>query len=128
MISNLVRTTWLVQYKWPVELTYDQWGYFLGHKLKNNVIEREYVIKTNPDSSGNPQENANMEIINQVLGNLVQTCKLHETYVGDTDPWMVILAAAAFAVRSTYHRNKGKSRVQLVLDRYMIPPINHIAE
>ena len=26
MIANLVETTWLVQYPWPVEITYDQGG------------------------------------------------------------------------------------------------------
>ena len=25
-ISNLVETTWMVQYTWPVEIKYDQWG------------------------------------------------------------------------------------------------------
>ena len=30
---NLVETTWLVQYPWPVEITYDQGREFLGHKF-----------------------------------------------------------------------------------------------
>ena len=29
-IANLVETTYLVQYPWPVEITYDQGGEFLG--------------------------------------------------------------------------------------------------
>ena len=30
-IANLVETTWLVRYTWPVENTYDRGGEFLGH-------------------------------------------------------------------------------------------------
>ena len=41
---------------------------------------------------------------------------------------MTILAAAAFAVQSTYHRTKEKSPGQLVFGRDMILPINHAAD
>ena len=41
---------------------------------------------------------------------------------------MGILAAAAFAVCSTYHKTQGKIPGQLVFGRYMILPINHIAD
>ena len=39
---------------------------------------------------------------------------------------MEILAAAAFAVRSTHHRNNKKTPGQLLFGRYMILPINHL--
>ena len=32
-IANLVETTWLVRYLWPVEIMYDQGGQFLGHEF-----------------------------------------------------------------------------------------------
>ena len=38
-IANLVETTWLVWYTWPVEITHDQEREFLGHKFKNSLIE-----------------------------------------------------------------------------------------
>ena len=41
MISNLVETTWLVQYIYPVEITYDRGGEFLSHEFKNSLIEQE---------------------------------------------------------------------------------------
>ena len=87
-IANLVETMWLVQYPWPVEITYDRGGEFLGHEFKNNMIEQEYGIKTKPDSSRNPQANAIIERIHQVLGNLVRSFNLHDTYVHDDDPCM----------------------------------------
>ena len=71
--------------------------------------------------------NATIEIIHKALGNLVNTYNLQETCVDDADQWMGILAAAAFAVKSTHHRTKQKILVQLVLGQNMILPINRIA-
>ena len=39
-IANLVETPWLVLYPWPVEITYDRGGGFLGHQFKNSLIEQ----------------------------------------------------------------------------------------
>ena len=71
--------------------------------------------------------NATIERIHQVLGNLVHTYNLQEIYVDNADPWMGILAAAAFSVQSTYQNIKQKSPGQLVFGQYMILLINHIA-
>ena len=78
------------------------------------MIEQEYGIKARPDSSGNMQVNKVIEIIYQVLGNLIRSFNLYDTYLDDADPWMVILAATAFAVRATYHRTKQKRPGRLV--------------
>ena len=53
--------------------------------------------------------------MNQVLGNLIRSFNLHDTYVDETDPWMVILATAAFAVRATYHHTFKKVRANYYL-------------
>ena len=37
-IADLVETTWLVRYPWPVEIMYERRGEFLGHKFKNSLI------------------------------------------------------------------------------------------
>ena len=66
--------------------------------------------------------------IHQVLGNLLRTYNLQETYIDEAEPWVGILAAADFAVRSTYHTTKGKSPGQLVFVRDMILPINQVAD
>ena len=91
------------------------------------MIEQKCGIKTKPASSGNPQANTIIEIIYQVLGNLVCTYNLQETYVDEADPWMGILATAAFAVQITYHWTKQKSPGKLVLGQDMILPIDYIA-
>ena len=69
-----------------------------------------------------------LEIIHQVLGKLVCTYNIQETYVDDADPWMGILSAAAFVVISMYHTTKGKSPGQIVFGQDMILPINHVAD
>ena len=90
------------------------------------MIEQEYAIKTKPVSHGNPQANATIKRIHQVLDNIVRTYNLHETYVDDSNPWIEIPAAAAFVVRYMYHWTKGISPGQLFFGRYIILSINHI--
>ena len=72
------------------------------------MIEQEYGIKTKPDSSGNSQANATIEIIHQLLGNLVRSYNIQEIYIDDADPLMGIIAAAAFVLRSMYQWTKQK--------------------
>ena len=43
MISNLVYTTCMVRYPWPVDIMYDQGGEFLGHEFKNILIEEDFL-------------------------------------------------------------------------------------
>ena len=69
-----------------------------------------------------------IERIHKTITNLVQTYNLHETYVDEDEPCIGILSATAFVVRSTYHRNKGKSPGQLVFVQDITTPINQIAD
>ena len=50
MIENLVETTWVFQYPWPVEITHERGGKLIGYQSKSILIEKEYGIKTKPDS------------------------------------------------------------------------------
>ena len=79
-------------------------------------------------SPGNSRADGIIERIQKVLGNLVRTYNLQETYVDNADPWMGILAVAAFAVRSTYYTTKCKTPGQLVFGPDMILPINYVAD
>ena len=90
------------------------------------MVEQEYGIQKKHASSENPQAKATIEKIHQVLGNLVHSYHLQETYTDYADPWMGILASEAFVVKRTYHRTKGKSLVQLLFGQDMMLPINHI--
>ena len=92
------------------------------------MIEKEYGINTKPVLPGNPQAKQTTERIYQVQGNVLRTYTLHETYVDDADPWIVILSADYFPVCFTYHKTKDKIPGQLVFVWDMILLINHIAD
>ena len=69
--------------------------------------------------------NAILERIHQVLGSLVPTFNVQQTYVDKNDPWTSMLDAAAFVILSTTSRIKGYSPGQLIFGRDMILPIKH---
>ena len=64
--------------------------------------------------------NAILERIQKVLGNLVRTCNITQTYVDKDDPWSVILAESAFLIISITNRLKMYSLVQLLFGRGVI--------
>ena len=73
----------------------------------------------------NPISNAILEQIHQVIGNLVRTFNIQQTYVEKNDPWKEILAAAEFEIFSTTNAKKCYSPVQLIFGCDMILPIKH---
>ena len=58
-----------------------------------------------------------LERIYQVLGNLVRTYNIKETYVDYDDLWSGILASEAFSIFSKSNMLKGYSPGQLVFGR-----------
>ena len=72
--------------------------------------------------------NTILERIQQVLGNLVRTCKIKETYFYKYYPWLGILAAAEFPIISTTNMLKCYSPGQLLFGRDMILPIKHMVD
>ena len=64
--------------------------------------------------------NSVLEHIHQVLGLLVRTFNIYQTYPDKNDPWTVILTAAVFEICSTTDRKKGYSLGQLLFDCGMI--------
>ena len=125
-IANLVEQAWLSRYPWPTLITYDQGSEFIGHQFKN-MMEDDYGVKTKPITVRNPQANAIIERIHQVLGNLIRTFDNEERAIDRSDPWTGVLSAAAFAVRSTYHTTLQATPEQLVYGRDMIFNIKHEA-
>ena len=89
------------------------------------MIEEEYGIKANTCPPGNPQANEIKYMIDKLLGNILSAHNMQETYVDDAELWIDILAAATFAVHSTYHRVKGKMPGQMIFGRGMIIKIEN---
>ena len=99
---------------------------FIGHEFRH-MVSHDYGIKPKPISVRNPQANAIVEFIHQVIANIIWTFELGSIYLDVEDPWKGVLGAMAFAVRSTYHTTLKKTPVKLVFGRDMIFPIKHVA-
>ena len=66
--------------------------------------------------------------MHQTLANLICTFELEENYLDVDKPWNGILAAAAFAVHSTYHTKLQATPGQLVFGRDMVLNTPFIAD
>ena len=64
----------------------------------------EYGITFKPRTLVNPISNEILKQIHQVIGNLVLTRNITQTYDDKDDPWSGILAAGAFIILSTTNR------------------------
>jgi transposase InsO family protein len=64
------------------------------------MIEEDYGVKAKPITVRNPQANAIVERVHQVIGSIIRTFELENNYLDDNDPSKGILSATAFAVRS----------------------------
>ena len=82
-------------------------------------------ITAQPSTSENTMSNAELEQIHQVLGNLLQTCNITQSYIDEENPWLGILYSAAFVIGSTTERLKGYSTVQLIFGCDTIIPMKH---
>ena len=99
---NIAEQEWLSRYPWPTQITFDRGNKVIGHEFRN-TITHNYGIKCKPITVRNPQANAIVEQIHQVIGNIIRTFDLENNYLDKKDLFKGVLAAAAFAVRSTYH-------------------------
>ena len=61
-----------------------------------------YGLKSTHTMSYNPQANSVLEHVHQVLGKMLSTQRIADT-ISVEQPWDNFLAAAAWAIRSTYN-------------------------
>ena len=69
--------------------------------------------------------NAVLERIHEGLGNLVRTFNISKNYVDKDDPWLGILSAAAFAIRSTTNIQNVYTMVLLIFFQNIILQIEY---
>ena len=125
-VANIAEQEWFSRYPWPTQITYDRGSEFIGKDFQS-MIKNDYGIKGKPITVRNPQANAIVERVHQVIGNIIRTFELESNYLDEDDPWKGILSATAFAVRSTFHTSLQSTPGQLVFGRDMIFNIQHIA-
>ena len=97
-------------------------------QIAHQSIVHNFGIKHPTTGAWNPQANAILECIHQVLGNCLQPFDLDEAELDAENPWDEYLAATAFAIRSTVHTTLGASPTQLVYGRDMILPVQYNAD
>ena len=125
-VANIAEQEWFSRYPWPTQVTFDRGSEFIGKDFQK-MIKQDYGVKAKPITVRNPQANAIVERVHQVIGNMIRTFELEKNYLDEEDPWKGVLSATAFAVRSTYHTTLQKSPGQLVFGRDMIFNITHKA-
>jgi hypothetical protein len=89
------------------------------------MIKEDYGVKAKPITVRNPQANAIVERVHQVIGNIIHTFELENNYLDDNDPWKGIRSATAFAVQSTFHTALQNTCGQLVFGCDMILNVKH---
>jgi hypothetical protein len=126
-ISNLIEQTWLSRYPWPEYITYDNGPEFKAEF--GDLLRQEYPnIKAKPSSKRNPQANAILERAHATIGNMIRTYDVENIELDEEDPFAGLISAVGFAIRSTYHTTLKATPGQLVFQRDMILPIEHIAD
>ena len=125
-IANIAEQEWFARYPWPTQVTFDRGSEFIGKDFQK-MIKEEYGVKKKPITVRNPQANAIVERVHQVIGNIIRTFELQDNYLDEKNPWKGILSATAFAVRSTFHTTLQSTPGQLVFGRDMILNIKHTA-
>ena len=70
-IANVVEQEWFSRYPWPTQVTFDCGKIILGHKFRH-MVSHDYGIKCKPITVRNPQANAIVEWIHQVIGNIIK--------------------------------------------------------
>jgi hypothetical protein len=115
-IANILEYTWLTRYPWPTEIRMDRGSEFA--KEVKTTLDEDYGIKRKVITTRNPQANAIVERIHQVVGDMIRTRDVRTK--DDLDPefgWTGVLSAVRHAVRSLVHTTTRATPTQLVFGR-----------
>ena len=115
-IANLIEIHWLSRYPWPTEVVMDRGSEFAAEVRE--LFKDEYPIRRKLITTRNPQANAIVERVHQVVHNMLRVQELRSS--DDLDPEFCldgILAAVRSAVNSTIHTTNKATPTQLVFGR-----------
>ena len=124
-ISHIFNSTWLARYPRPKKVIFDN-----GNEFKKDFLPllHDFAIKPTPTTIKNPQANAILERLHQVLGDMLRTKNLEQYDFDNVDPWGELLASVAWAIRSTHHTTLQASPAQLVFGRDMLLDMKFLAD
>ena len=126
-ITNILEVSWLCRYPRPMVIIADRGGEFSGQFFETNLRE-EYGIELRLITTANPQANAVVERIHQVIGNMLRSLDMETCYLMPPpfDPFEGIIAAISFAIRSTWSTTMRATPGQLIFGRDMLLNVQHL--
>ena len=78
-VANIAEQEWFSRYPWPTQIIFDRGNEFMGQDFKD-MIKNDYGIKAKPITVRNPQANAIVEWVHQVITNIIRTFELENNY------------------------------------------------
>ena len=86
-ISHIFNSTWLARYPRPKKVIFDN-----GNKFKKDFLPllHDFAIKPTPTTIKNPQANAILERLNQVLGDMLCRESSSDTTANKINPYYLI--------------------------------------
>src|SRR5687767_6053937 len=79
-VANIAEQEWFSMYPWPTQVTFDRRNEFIG-KVFTQMLVNDYGIKRTPITVRNPQANAIVKEIHQVIANMVRPFELETNYL-----------------------------------------------
>jgi hypothetical protein len=125
MISHLVNKTWFSRYPRCQNIIYDNGSEF---KLHFEALCDSYGIKRKPTSVKNPQANAILERVHQVIMTMLRTAEVDMADSVTPNDIDTFLTNASWAIRSTYHTVLKASPGAAIFGRDMLFDIPYIAD
>ena len=96
-------------------MTIRLWLVFLGY----------FGVKFKPTIIDNPQSNAIVERVHQIVGNMLHAHNLNEYDFDEIDPWGLILNDVVYPIRTTHLTSTKASPSQLLFGKDMLFNITH---
>jgi hypothetical protein len=124
-IARLVNKTWLSRYPRCCYIIYNNGRQF---KLNFEYLCEIYDIKRKPTTIKNPQANAILERLHQILGQMLRTSELNVAETITPDDIDVFLDNVAWAICSTCHTVLKTSPSAEIFGRNMLFNIPFIAD
>jgi transposase InsO family protein len=85
-VANIAEQECFSKYLWPTQITYDRYreSEFIGKDFQS-MIKNDYGIIGKHITVRNPQTNAIVERVHQVIGNIIRTFELDSNYLDEDD-------------------------------------------
>lgn len=124
-ISRVFNQIWLSRYPRPRKVILDNGSEFKKDFL---VLLKDFDIKATLTTVENPQANAPVERVHQVIQHMLATKDLENMEYDFIDPWGEILSSVAWAIRASYHSILKASPGQLIYGQDMIFNMNKVVD